>query len=213
MALKNILGYRFGKLLVVDRAESLPDKTAVWKCVCDCGQERLIAGTGLRAGRHKSCGCSSPKFTKDRTTTHGRSKTRTYLIWLHMKARCSAKAKGKLKKLYFDKGIRVCERWKDFLVFLSDMGEAPPKHSIERIDGNKNYEPSNCKWATSIEQANNTSRNSVISYLGKSLTISMWARELGIKPNTLLYRLRRGIPLERALQPQMPIKAILGTSS
>lgn len=203
MRYKEMLGTRFGKLLVTERAGNLKDGTATWVCVCDCGQKRTIAGTKLRAGKHKSCGCSSPRFTSESRSTHGMSRTRIYQIWSGMNKRCSQNAYGKLKRLYFEKGITVCDRWKSFTNFLQDMGMPPIGSSIERIDGSKNYEPSNCRWATSQEQANNTTRNHFIEHEGKKQTISQWARELGIKPNTLMYRIKRGLPIHKALQTQV----------
>lgn len=204
MAFKNLLGTRFGKLLVTERLKNKKDGTAIWKCVCDCGQIRTIAGTSLRAGRHKSCGCSSPLFSKERLTTHGLSRTRTYRIWAGMKQRCSDVAHGKSKRLYFDKGIRVCEKWQSFDGFFEDMGEAPQGCSIDRIDGNKGYELSNCKWSTPQEQGNNTSSNRLIEHQGKIQTVAQWAQDIGIKPNTLLYRIRRGWGVAAALM--MPLQ-------
>ena len=204
MSIKPMLGLRFGKLKVVEASPPLKDGTAVWKCLCDCGESRTVPGNSLRAGRNKSCGCASPKFTSERTTKHGFSRSRTYKIWLGMRQRCSSLAFGKTKRLYFDKGIRVCERWSSFELFLEDMGEAPSWGSIERIDGNKDYVLSNCKWASSKEQANNTTRNKLITYDGMTLSVSMWAERIGIPANTLLYRIRRGIDLQRAMQKIMP---------
>lgn len=203
MALKDLLGVRFEKLIVVARAPNMADGTAVWFCRCDCGEVRKIAGSGLRAGRNKSCGCASPRFTTERIATHGMSRTRTYRIWRGMLQRCSEAATGKTRRLYFEKGIRVCDRWKDFECFLEDMGKSPAGLSIERIDGGGNYEPSNCRWATPKEQANNVATNSLVTHSGTTKTVAMWAEEIGVKANTLLYRLRRGIPAERALQKKI----------
>lgn len=200
MPLKNLAGCRFEKLLVLDRSTNSPDGSARWNCVCDCGERRVIHGTGLRAWRNKSCGCSSPKFTKERLVTHGMSKTRTYKIYRGMLRRCSDSARGKERKNYYDKGIRVCLRWSEsFENFLADMGPAPEGYSIDRIDGNSWYEPNNCRWSTSTQQANNMSRNSIIEYNGRSQTIAMWAKEIGVKQNTLYYRISRGIPIDRAM--------------
>lgn len=203
MAVKNMLGMRFEKLAVVGRAPNLPDGTAMWLCRCDCGEVRQIAGSGLRAGRNKSCGCASPRFTTERTETHGMSRTRTYRIWCGMLRRCSESAAGKSRRLYFEKGIRVCDRWKDFECFLEDMGPAPAGLSIERANGNVGYEPGNCRWATPREQANNVTTNSRITHAGMTKTVAIWAEEIGVKANTLLYRLRRGIPADRALQARI----------
>lgn len=202
MAIKDMAGLRFGRLSVVSMAASLPDGTARWNCVCDCGNARIVAGTGLRAGRHKSCGCSSPRFTRDRVKTHGMSYTRTYRIWHGMITRCSDKAYGKSRRLYFDAGIRVCDRWHSFPNFLKDMGVAPEGKSIDRISGKGDYSKRNCRWATPKEQGNNTSRNSLIDHGGLCLNITQWAERLGIKQNTLTYRLKRGWTPERALQPR-----------
>lgn len=203
MAAINMLGMRFEKLLVIDRTESKKDGTAVWICRCDCGETRHIPGTKLRAGRAKSCGCASPRFTTERTQTHGMSGSRTYRIWAGMRARCSESASGKSRRLYFDKGIRVCKRWEEFECFLTDMGVAPPGASIDRIDGRGHYERKNCRWATPKQQANNVSLNALVTFSGETMTVSMWADRVGVKPNTLLYRLRRGAPVERALQPRI----------
>lgn len=203
MAAKEMLGVRFDRLLVVERAENARDGTARWRCVCDCGQERVISGTGIRAGRHKSCGCASPRFTAERIATHGMSRSRTYRIWLGMRHRCSDAATGKERKNYFNKGIRVCDRWEKFECFLEDMGTAPDGMSLERRNGNRGYMKSNCTWATPQEQANNTSQNTIVHHDGRSMTIANWAREIGVKPNTLAYRILRGMPVERALQKRV----------
>lgn len=199
MVLKDMTGSVFGALTVINREKNLADGTATWRCVCKCGEIRKISGTSLRAGRHKSCGCMSPRFTSAAVTTHGMSKSRIYKIWQGMLGRCSTAATGKLKKLYYDKGIRVCNRWQIFENFLEDMGEPLLHQSIDRIDGSKGYEKSNCRWADKKMQANNTSSNLVIFLDGVSMTASEWADKTGIKANTIVYRIRRGWSPERAL--------------
>jgi len=205
MAFKDITGHRFGQLVVVSRESNGIDGTARWMCVCDCGQTRVVAGTSLRSGRNKSCGCSSPRFTSERILTHGMSRSRVYKIYRGMIARCSPSASPKCRKLYFDKGIRVCERWQSFNSFLEDMGIPQAGMSIDRIDGTKNYEPSNCRWADHKTQANNISSNLVLTLNGQSKTAAQWAEFIGIKANTIVYRVRRGWSDERALQ-KSPIK-------
>jgi hypothetical protein len=200
MALQSLKGIKFSKLLVKERSSNLKDGSATWLCICDCGNERIIAGTALRAGRNKSCGCASPRFTTERVVKHGKSQSRVYRIWNGMKKRCSENSFGKSRKLYYLKGIKVCDRWQNFELFYEDMGDPPDSYSIDRIDGNGNYEPSNCRWASAKEQANNTFKNKKIEFDGEIKTISQWAEHLNIKPNTLLYRLRRNWSIERAFK-------------
>ena len=196
----NMIGKKIGSLLIFEFAGTRGSaQHAVWKCRCDCGNETLAVGAYLRKGKIKSCGCGIKKtqFTKERTTTHGMSRTRTYTIWRGIVARTTKRTDK--SHLYFDKGIRICDRWLSFKNFYADMGEAPNGMSIDRIDGSKGYEPSNCRWATPVEQANNTSRNRFIFANGKSMTVAMWAREINVKPNTIYYRLCRGWPPEKAV--------------
>jgi hypothetical protein len=132
-------------------------------------------------------------------TKHGKSRSRTYRIWVGMLNRCSKDTKSKNKRNYIDRGIKVCDRWKYFDAFFEDMGEAPEGLSIDRIDNDKGYEPSNCRWASAAEQSNNTRKNVVLRYNNKVQTVSQWAREIGILQSTLSYRIRRGWAVERAL--------------
>lgn len=199
---KDILGLRFGKLVVTAYIGSFgSSQHARWRCICDCGNETQAAGVYLRRGSITSCGCVrvSTQFAAVKLDTPGASKSRVYAIWAGMLARCSETARGKSRRLYFEKGVRVCDQWQKFSVFLADMGEPPPGASIDRIDGSKGYEPSNCRWATPIEQANNTSANKRVSCFGETRTVAEWARLCGIKHNTLTYRLRRGWPPEKAI--------------
>ena len=196
----NMIGKRVGKLLISEYVGTRGSaQHALWKCKCDCGNETIAVGAYLRKGRIKSCGCGmkETQFTKEKTTKHGMSRSRTYLIWRGMIVRTTKKTDK--AHLYYDKGIRTCDRWLSFNNFFADMGEAPDGMSIDRLDNNRGYEPSNCRWATSIEQANNTSRNRIITAHGKSMTVAMWAREINVKPNTIYYRLRRGWSAERAV--------------
>ncbi len=122
---------------------------------------------------------------------HGGARTRLYKIWVAMKQRCS-NPKSQAYKYYGGKGIIVCDSWKaSFAVFAKDMGQPPTdKHSIDRIDGSKGYEPDNCRWATRREQSGNTSRNRWLTHDGKTQLMEDWANELGIGSNTLIWRIR-----------------------
>lgn len=125
--------------------------------------------------------------------THGGSYKPEYGPWRGMFARCRAR-KGKNAKNYRARGIKVCKRWYDFNKFLADMGPRPsPRHSIDRIDNNGNYEPGNCRWATAKEQARNTSCNMLIDVDGKQMCLSAWAEELGLSRSAIANRLMRGL--------------------
>jgi len=126
------------------------------------------------------------------TKTHGMSGTRIYSIWYHMLRRCRD-PKVPSYPWYGGKGIKVCKRWQSFEKFLKDMGEPPSKyHTLDRIDNNKNYSPSNCKWATRKEQGLNTKRVHWITYAGKTQCMEDWANELGIPYGRIKYRRRLG---------------------
>lgn len=191
------IGQRFGCLVVTDvERQDTKRGSYFMSCLCDCGSTTVVREDCLKTGNTRSCGCLQPKSVHK---THGMHRSRTYRIWAGMKRRCKPSCAIHKAHLYYDKGIRVCDRWMSFENFLEDMGEAPSGMTIERIDGNKGYEPSNCKWATLKEQANNTTQNIRLSHGGKVQTIRQWADELGIKENTINYRLRRGWSQEMAL--------------
>lgn len=122
----------------------------------------------------------------------------TYSVWLGMIARCT-KPKNASYARYKAAGITVCERWRTFDHFLADMGERPDGKTIERIDNNGIYEPSNCRWATMKEQANNRRTTVRLEYGGRTLLLSEWAKELGLKPDALSHRIRAGWSMERVM--------------
>jgi hypothetical protein len=125
-------------------------------------------------------------------TKHGMCDTKIYMVWAAMKYRCH-KPSHKDYYLYGAKGIRVCERWeKSFAAFYADMGERPSKrHSIDRIDGNKNYEPGNCRWALPIIQNRNRSITKKLTLNGQTLSMMEWAEKTGIKYTTLRERINQ----------------------
>lgn len=127
--------------------------------------------------------------------------TSEYMTWKAMRARCFNPSDKRYAR-YGGRSIKVCERWNDFKLFLQDMGLRPsPQHSIERRNNDGHYEPSNCCWATPIEQANNVSRNRIVSYNGKQLTIAQLVRTSGTPFNSsrIRWRLENGWPLNDAL--------------
>jgi hypothetical protein len=117
-----------------------------------------------------------------------------------MKRRCN-NPNAENYPYYGGQGIGVCERWESFENFLHDMGPKPLNMTLDRKDSNGNYEPANCRWATNAEQANNTSRNVILEKDGKKMTVSQWAKELGVNQASINLRLRRGWSAEQALDP------------
>ena len=190
-AKENILGQRFGKLIVIGPVESA-GRTA-WLCQCDCGKIKEIKTGYLKSGRTRSCGCI-------RTGNAGRSKERPeYSCWLSMRSRCNSKNNSAYKN-YGGRGIIVCDEWKHFENFLRDVGPRPsPSYSIDRINVNGNYEPGNVRWIIAKEQ-NKNKRNSVnIEYNGEVHCIAEWARIKNITVPTLTRRYHAGWSIDEKI--------------
>jgi hypothetical protein len=148
-------GNRYGRLTVIGFGGHDKDGHAKWQCRCDCGSNCNIRGGYLRRGLSSSCGCFHKEQLIQRSTTHGMSKSPTYICWLAMKNRCDNPSQQSYKR-YGAIGIKICKRWRSFENFLADMGERLPGTTLDRKNVLGNYEPQNCRWASPGEQANNT---------------------------------------------------------
>lgn len=187
-------GRVFGRLTVTepepDRIMASGRKVPMERCRCECGNEVVVFRHCLTSGNTKSCGCLRREMTRSRSLTHGatsgRSNTTEYNSWLSMKSRVKIRASG-----YED--VSICDRWAEsFESFHEDMGDAPSdKHSIDRIEPSGNYEPSNCRWATDKEQANNKRNNVRISFYGVTKTLTQWCEISGVDFKTAWSRLNR----------------------
>lgn len=194
----DLTGMRFGRLTVLCEDK---DNYRMWLCQCDCGNKKSVRVDHLKNGATTSCGCYSREVASKRNKTHGMTKSPEYSAWKHMIARCERPSDNRFH-CYGARGIKVCERWKGkdgFRNFIADMGLRPgPRYSIDRINNDGNYEPSNCKWSTRVEQANNKEKNIIIFYQGQNKTLSAWSRELGLKYKRTWERLKSGWTVERA---------------
>lgn len=150
----DLVGQRFERLVVVSESDVRKNGQWAWNCKCDCGGEAVVASYDLRKGHTQSCGCLQKERTSKAKKTHGRRHTREYGIWTHMWRRCRNPNSENFER-YGARGITVCDRWKDFGAFYTDMGDAPEGHSIERVNNNGDYTPENCIWADNFAQAQN----------------------------------------------------------
>ena len=153
----------FERLTVIGRAENDSRGGSRWKCECNCGEIIIVHGSSLRKKLTKSCGCIRREVTIERNKTHGMRYSSEYNIWTMMVKRCNNSNYHQFEN-YGGRGIAVCESWKEFENFYEDMGPRPSDlHSINRIDNDGNYEPSNCNWATATDQARNKRNNTIKS--------------------------------------------------
>lgn len=221
---QDITGRTFGWLTVV-KFNRRVKYIAYWKCKCQCGGTTVVQGGALRCGVTKSCGCYQKQQVSFRSAFHGYARVGklhpAYRTWEGMMHRCSNK-NGAAAHRYVLRGIRVCERWKHSSAFMQDMLPTWEKgRSLDRTNNDGNYScgscdeckrngwPMNCRWATNMEQALNSSHVKWITWNGETRYQKDWARKLGIGNVTLSWRLSKGWSIERALTTPTRSKAVL----
>lgn len=191
----DISGKVFGHLTALERVAD-----GKWLCECACGNRSVCSNSALRHGRIKSCGCQRYAWA------YSSEQRQLLAVWRGMRQRCLSPTSKDYPR-YGARGVMICERWLNSLAdFCSDMGPRPsPHHSIDRIDVNGDYEPANCRWATSSIQANNTRRNPKYLIHGELLTGSEAYAKYAppISLHAFKFRLRKGWPIERAILPPM----------
>jgi hypothetical protein len=192
---ENLTGLRFGRLVVI--GFSSRNKTVyLWLCKCDCGNIAPCNGCGLKRGDITSCGCQRWKHV----TTHGMSGTSIHRIWKDMNNRCANKNNKYFHK-YGGRGITVCQEWRDsFEAFAEHIGPKPsPKHSLDRIDNNRGYEPGNVRWATRAVQNRNTRQNRWVTISGQTMCITDWCKAMKISVSGVYGRIYKGWSEEEAI--------------
>lgn len=201
----DLTGQRFGRLLVIGRAENTQGRKTKWICQCDCGKRAAVETANLKSGRQKSCGCLRNEKSLIRIANYNKEhqssrQKRIYKIWLSMRNRCYRK-NHMAYPWYGGRGIRICEDWTNYETFerwalLSGYG---PGLTIDRIDVNGDYTPENCRWVTRKDQAYNRRDNHRLTFQGETLTITEWANRIGCTPTCIYYRLSAGWTLEEML--------------
>lgn len=192
---RDISGIRFGKLVALNRVTGV--SKSAWFCQCDCGGSKIVSLGNLTSGTTKSCGC----IRGIKVVRHGLSRHPLYSVWNDMKQRCLNK-RYKNYKGYGGRGIKVCDEWIGVQGF-HDWAIANGYEkglSIDRIDVNGNYEPSNCRWVDSATQGNNRRDNHYVIYHGEKYTLSEVCRMLDLNYPTIASRLKAGLSIDEAAE-------------
>lgn len=197
------IGERFGKLVILEtfqRKRPSGVNVRYCKCKCDCGNEKIISFEHIRKGHTTSCGCVHKEMLRKRLTKHNQTNTRLYAIWEGIRHRC----KCKTYKRYCDyggRGILLCKEWEEFINFKEwayNNGYAE-NLTIDRINNDGNYEPSNCRWVDNLVQQNNKRNNVFYDLNGEKLTCGQIARRYGLKKDSLEYYLKKSTDVIEAI--------------
>ena len=190
---QDMTGQTFGRWTVLSRADDYRPGIPRWLCRCSCGNSGIVTAGILKSGGSKSCGCFNRDVHRTMKTnlTHGKTRTPTHYTWVNMKQRCYNPSVKKFRR-YGALGITVCDRWlNSFENFLEDMGERPEGLTIERVNNKGPYSPDNCIWASQETQQNNRGNNTRLHHNGKTMTLQQWARETGLRRETISHRIFR----------------------
>ena len=199
----NRIGERFGRLVVLGPVSYTPTGRLQWLCLCDCGQQKVIAYDNLRDGHTNSCGCIHREQLAARNRKHGLVKHPLYGTWSQMIMRC-INPNTISYPVYGSRGICVCQRWiESFPNFLADVSLLPDYgadgYTLDRIDNDGNYEPGNVRWASHAVQRRNSHQIRLITYQNRTQCLADWEKEMGFRRGLLRLRLDRlGWTVERA---------------
>mgnify|MGYP007012482723 CR=1 FL=1 len=206
---EDLTGQRFTRLTVIRflKPNERECKTRCWLCKCDCGNEVQVNASKLKTGHTKSCGCLLNKHIENLNKKYAFSNKRLYSIYKAMLERCLNSQCKKFKD-YGGRGIKVCQEWSEsydaFAQWALNNGYDPlakrGECTLDRIDVNSNYEPSNCRWITNAEQQLNRRNNRIIEYKGISLTVKEWSEKLKIPERLMRNHLQMGKSLDEIIQ-------------
>lgn len=188
----NLTGKRFGYLTVLHEIPSSSKGNVMWLCKCDCGNETTATSNKLSCGGKLSCGCLRIERRKAALTKHGSKHTALYRVWRNMKTRCYC-PNNKCYKYYGERGITVCEEWRNDFSSFKKWAENNGYRSdltIDRIDNNKGYSPENCRWVDMKEQNNNKIGIRKYEIDGKFYSLQEVCEKYNISRGRLYYRLK-----------------------
>lgn len=210
---KDITGQRFGKLVAVEWVSSKQrkhNKVAVWKCRCDCGNEKEIARVDLLTGRVNSCGC----YMIESHTKHGGVQDRLYPIWSAMRDRCN-NPNNKSYHSYGGRGIKICKEWDDYSIFRKwalNNGYDPDAEfqecTIDRINNDKDYEPANCRFVDMEVQSNNRQNTIKVEMDGNIKSLKQWCNYLNCNYDKACHRKEAGKDIREWFDCELPYKVV-----
>lgn len=197
--MENLIDKKYGRLTVRAFSHKRGHKS-YWWCECKCGNMKQVRSDSLKSGTIQSCGCLKSEQDKVNLSQLGHGDARKgkvskeYTTWQSMLQRCYCTTNERYQD-WGGRGIKVCDRWHEFANFLADMGRRPtPKHSLNRIDNDKDYCPDNCEWTTNIVQSRNRRSNVFLTHNAITKTAKEWSVELNINLATILNRKKLGKP-------------------
>lgn len=193
--IEDLTGRKFGRLTVIKMDNHIKGERVKWICQCECGNIKIVSQSRLKRGEVTHCGCDNP-------FSYRKQYPRLYSIWSDMKDRCNNPNNSRYDD-YGGRGIAICKEWNEnFQTFAEWALENGYEEelTIDRIDVNGNYEPSNCRWVTRFKQMSNMRKNVNITYKGETDILASWCRRLNLKYSTVSYRLKNGWSVEEAFE-------------
>lgn len=205
----DISNQKFGRLTVIEKSQKICGKTA-WKCICDCGNITYVTTSNLTCNRIRSCGCIKQEILMKRNITHNQRHTKLYEVWKSIKQRCY-NPKHHAYKNWGGRGIKVCDEWKENFQAFYDWSYSngykeecqkseKDKLTIDRINNDGDYCPSNCRWVNRTTQSRNKRVNKKIIYKNEEHCLVEWCEILNLYYQTINARLRRGWSIEKSFE-------------